>query len=93
VLEFVDKLMKKSTGIKSGEPGSALRSFAALNLDGLPPAAAADTPMRLAEAASPYKTEVWRRLTPRERLRRSWEMRSRLPDLKAVHDRKLFPKP
>lgn len=52
-----------------------------------------DPPMRLAEAASPYKTEVWRRLTPRERLRRSWQMRSRLPDLKAVHDRKLFPKP
>ena len=54
----------------------------------------ADTaPLRLAEAVSPYKTEVWRHLTPRERLRRSWQMRSRLPDLKAVHDRKLFPKP
>ena len=52
-----------------------------------------DAPMRMAEAASPYKAEVWRRLTPRERLRRSWQLRSRLPDLKAVHDRKLFPKP
>jgi hypothetical protein len=51
------------------------------------------TPLRLAEAVSPYKAEVWRHLTPRERLRRSWQMRSRLPDLKAVHDRKLFPKP
>jgi hypothetical protein len=60
---------------------------------GLSPAGAANAPMQLAEAASPYKTEVWRRLTPRERLRRSWQMRSRLPDLKAVHDRKLFPKP
>jgi hypothetical protein len=49
--------------------------------------------LKLAEAVSPYKTDVWRRLTPRERLRRSWQMRSRLPDLQAVHDRKLFPKP
>jgi hypothetical protein len=48
---------------------------------------------KLAEAVSPYKADVWRRLTPRERLRRSWQMRSRLPDLRAVHDRKLFPKP
>ena len=45
------------------------------------------------EALSPFKTHVWRNLTPRERLRRSWAMRSRIPDLKAVHDRKLFPKP
>ncbi len=49
--------------------------------------------MSLSEAVSPYKAEVWRHLTPRERLRRSWQMRSRIPDLKAVHDRKLFPKP
>jgi hypothetical protein len=54
---------------------------------------AATAPLRLAEAVAPYKAEVWRQLTPRERLRRSWQMRSRLPDLKAVHDRKLFPKP
>jgi hypothetical protein len=52
-----------------------------------------NTPLQMAEAVSPYKTEVWRRLTPGERLRRSWQLRSRLPDLKAVHDRKLFPKP
>jgi hypothetical protein len=38
VLEFVDSLVKKTAGIKSGEPGSALRSFAALNLDGPPDA-------------------------------------------------------
>jgi hypothetical protein len=49
--------------------------------------------LTLNEAQSPFKADVWRRLTPRERLRRSWQMRSRLPDLKAVHDRKLFPKP
>jgi hypothetical protein len=49
--------------------------------------------VNLAEAVSPYKADVWRRLTPRERLRRSWQLRSRLPDLQAVHDRKLFPKP
>jgi len=48
---------------------------------------------RLEEVVSPYKAEVWRRLSPRERLRRSWQMRSRIRDLKAVHDRKLFPKP
>ena len=47
----------------------------------------------LRDDLSPYKTDVWRRLTPRERLRRSWRMRARLPDPKAVHDRKLFPKP
>ena len=49
--------------------------------------------MTLGDAVSPYKADVWRRLTPRDRLARSWQMRSRLPDLKAVHDRKLFPKP
>jgi hypothetical protein len=55
--------------------------------------AGATPALKLAEAISPYKADVWRRLTPRERLRRSWQMRSRLPDLQAVHDRKLFPKP
>ena len=49
--------------------------------------------LALDEAQSPYKADVWRRLSPRERLHRSWQMRSRLRDLKAVHDRKLFPKP
>jgi hypothetical protein len=46
-----------------------------------------------AEALSPYKTSVWERLTPGERLRRSWAMRRRLRDPRAVHDSKLFPKP
>ncbi len=52
-----------------------------------------DGPMLLEEAQSPYKADVWRKLTPRERLRRSWELRCRLLDARAVHDRKLFPKP
>jgi hypothetical protein len=50
-------------------------------------------PLSAAEALSPYKMTVWQRLTPGERLRRSWEMRRRLPNPRAVHDRKLFPKP
>lgn len=49
--------------------------------------------LQLNKAQSPYKATVWRELTPRERLRRSWEIRSRLPDPRAVHDRKLFPQP
>ena len=49
--------------------------------------------LSLGEAVSPYHAQVWHQLTPGERLRRSWALRSRLPDLQAVHDRKLFPKP
>lgn len=45
------------------------------------------------ESLAPYKADVWRLLTPRERLRRSWKMRNQLPDPRAVHDQKLFPKP
>lgn len=58
-----------------------------------PTAGNAAAPLRANEALSPYKTGVWQQLTPRERLRRSWEMVSRLPDPRAVHDSKLFPKP
>jgi hypothetical protein len=47
----------------------------------------------LRDAQSPYKASAWRALQPAERLRRSWALRSRLPDPRAVHDRKLFPKP
>jgi hypothetical protein len=36
----------------------------------------------------PY-LEMWRSLTPRERLRRSWRLRRRLKNLQAVHDAKL----
>ena len=49
--------------------------------------------LTLNESQSPYKADVWRKLTPRERLRCSWAMRSHLADPQAVHDRKLFPKP
>jgi len=49
--------------------------------------------LTLREAQSPYKAAEWLRLTPAERLRRSWALRSRLPNLRAAHDRKLFPKP
>ncbi len=49
--------------------------------------------VKISEALSPYKAARWRQLTPRERLRRSWAMRSRLVDPRAAHDRKLFPKP
>lgn len=45
------------------------------------------------EALSPFKAVHWLQLTPAERLRRSWALRKRLPDVRAVHDRKLFPKP
>ena len=45
------------------------------------------------EALSPFKSVRWLQLTPAERLRRSWALRKRLPDLRAVHDCKLFPKP
>ncbi len=44
-----------------------------------------------AAALAPFKAEVWTKLSPAERLRRSWALRKRLPDLRAVHDRKLFP--
>jgi hypothetical protein len=46
-----------------------------------------------ATALSPYKEIAWQEMTPRERLRRSWKMRSQLVDPQAVHDEKLFPKP
>jgi hypothetical protein len=45
------------------------------------------------DAISPLKSDVWSRLTPRERLARSWRMRDRLRDPASIHDRKLFPKP
>ena len=42
---------------------------------------------------SPFKSDEWKRLSPAERLDRSWKLRDRIPDLAAVHDCKLFPKP
>jgi len=52
-----------------------------------------ELPIRPEDALSPFKAQHWLALTPAERLRRSWALRSRLPDPRAVHDRKLFPKP
>jgi hypothetical protein len=42
---------------------------------------------------SPFKRDVWIRLSPAERLDRAWRLRDRIPNPEAVHDRKLFPKP
>jgi hypothetical protein len=36
---------------------------------------------------------TWLKLSPAERLRRSWRLRRRLPHPKRVHDEKLFPRP
>jgi hypothetical protein len=52
-----------------------------------------ETPFQPSAALSPFKAQLWLALTPVERLRRSWALRSRLPDPRAVRDRKLFPKP
>jgi len=47
----------------------------------------------LAGALSPFKQEVWIKLTPCERMRRSLRMLRLIPNVKELHDRKLFPKP
>lgn len=41
-------------------------------------------------AVEPY-LETWLALTPGQRLARAWRLRSRLPDLQAVHDAKTYP--
>jgi hypothetical protein len=38
----------------------------------------------------PYLT-AWMALTPAERMRRSWRLRTRLKDPEAAHDAKTFP--
>lgn len=38
VLHFAEALAEKSPAVKSGEPGSVLRKFASLNIDGPPDA-------------------------------------------------------
>lgn len=43
-----------------------------------------------AEWNEPY-LEAWRSLSPGERLRRSWRLRSRLKNPRAIHDAKTFP--
>lgn len=52
-----------------------------------------DLSIDTAHALEPFKTDVWRKLPPAERLRRSWRLYSRLVDPQAAHDRKLFPTP
>jgi hypothetical protein len=39
----------------------------------------------------PYR-ELWRSLTPRERLRRAWKLRKRLRNIQKLHDEKLVPR-
>ncbi len=36
---------------------------------------------------------TWEKLSPAERLRRSWQLRHRLPSPKRIHDAKLLPSP
>ena len=55
-----------------------------------PPSAPGVTDMAV---LAPFKEVDWLNLSPRERLARSWAMRSRIRDLRAWHDQKLFPKP
>src|SRR5204862_1431697 len=43
------------------------------------------------EFMEPY-VQMWRALTPDQRLRRSWRLRTRIKNLKRVHDAKTFPK-
>lgn len=40
--------------------------------------------------SGPY-LEMWRALTPAQRLRRAWRLRRRLRNLEAIHDAKTFP--
>src|SRR5438105_3766063 len=46
---------------------------------------AKDQPINSLTALSPYKAFEWTALTPRERLRRSWKMRSRIKNLREIH--------
>jgi hypothetical protein len=43
------------------------------------------------KALAPFKQEAWLKLTPGARLRHCMQMRRLIPNLKEVHDRKLFP--
>ncbi len=40
---------------------------------------------------APFKQEAWLKLTPATRLRHCMQMRRLIPNLKEIHDRKLFP--
>jgi hypothetical protein len=79
--------------IKDAPPRCVKNDRAAMNRKARQNPKDVSSSLTLNEAQAPYKADVWRKLTPGERLRRSWQMRSRIPDLQAVHDRKLFPQP
>jgi hypothetical protein len=49
--------------------------------------------LRMIAGVPTHASLVWLRLSPAERLRRSWALRRRLPNLQRVHDEKLFPRP
>jgi len=40
-----------------------------------------------------YQREIWVKFTPAQRLKRSWELRKRIKNLKEIHDKKIFPSP
>ena len=40
-----------------------------------------------------FKKDVWINLSPSERLSRGWAMRKSIKNIRAVHDKKIFPKP
>ena len=50
---------------------------------------AGESPITL-ETLNPY-AEMWRALSPGQRSRRSWRLRSRLKNLEAIHDAKSLP--
>lgn len=57
-----------------------------------PPIRGSSSPSRLdTSALEPFWAE-WQRLTPFERLRRSWAMRRNLKDPIAAHDERSLPK-
>ena len=44
-----------------------------------------------AQALAPFKYVAWPALTPAERMRRCLRMRRLIPNLRKIHDQKLFP--
>ena len=41
---------------------------------------------------APFKTHAWMRLSPAARLSRAWRLRKLIPNLRAIHDQKIFPR-
>jgi hypothetical protein len=48
--------------------------------------------MTAADVLAPFKTQAWLRLSPAARLRRAWRLRKLIPNLRAIHDQKIFPR-